>query len=44
MKSSLCAACIRELIYFPHKKAQNITIKSWTPANKSEYTHKKLYR
>ena len=38
MKSSLCAAYITELIYFPLKKAQNIAIKSKTPANKSEYT------
>ena len=43
MKSSLCAAYITELIYFPLKITQNITIKSLTPANKSEYTAKKLH-
>ena len=40
MKGSLCAAYRTELIYFPLKIAQNITIKSKTPANKSEYTPK----
>ena len=43
MKSSLCAAYITELIYFPLKITQNITIKSWTPDSKSEYTPKKLH-
>ena len=38
MKSSLYAAYITELIYFPLKITQNIAIKSWTFANKSEYT------
>ena len=38
MKSSLYAAYIIELIYFSLKITQNITIKSKTPANKSEYT------
>ena len=42
MKISLYAAYITELIYFLLKITQNITIKSQTPANKSEYTHKKL--
>ena len=39
MKSSLCAAYITELIYFP---PQNNSKYSQTPANKSEYTPKKL--
>ena len=38
MKSSLYAAYITELIYFSLKIIENKTIKSWTPANKSEYT------
>ena len=38
MKSSLCAAYITELICFRLKITQNITIKSSTPAKKSEYT------
>ena len=42
MKSSLCAAYITELIYFPPQITQNITIKSLTPANKSENNLKKL--
>ena len=36
MKSSLYAAYMTELIYFPLKITQIITIKSQTPANKSE--------
>ena len=43
MKGSLCAAYITELIYFPLKITQNITIKSKISANKSEYTPKKLH-
>ena len=43
MKSSLDAAYITELIYFPLKMTQNITIKSQTQANKSKYTPKKLH-
>ena len=43
MKSSLCAAYITELIYFPLKITQDIAVKSQTPANKSEYNHKKLH-
>ena len=35
MKNRLRAAYLTELIYFPLKITQNITIK--TPANKSEY-------
>ena len=38
MKSNLYAAYITELIYFPLKMTQNITIKSYTAANKREYT------
>ena len=38
MKSSLCAANITELIYFPLKISQHIAIKSLIPAEKSEYT------
>ena len=38
MKSSLCAAYIAKLIYYPLKITQNIAIKSYTSANKSEYT------
>ena len=40
MKSSLYVAYTTELIYFPLKITQNITIKSKTPDNKSEYTPK----
>ena len=38
MKSSLYAAYITELIYFPLKITQSIVIKSELPANKSEFT------
>ena len=43
MKNSLYSTYITELIYFPLKITQNITIKSETPVNKSEYTLKKLH-
>ena len=36
MKSSLRAAYITDLIYFPLKITQNITIKIQTPTNISE--------